>query len=163
MVVSAFFDSDSKVNAIYPTFTQELRFFIRPTDVEVQKIDSTILDTYGMVVMVFLIIDEANRVNFFKETFLVANISPEVVFGMLFLILSVANIDFLDWKLRWRTYITKETLATTKRVKLVEKKEFAATAFNSKYETFIVHITFLGSATSLSSILLNVVYPSYRH
>ena len=29
--------------------------------------------------------DKANRVRFFEKTFLVANISPEVVLGMLFL------------------------------------------------------------------------------
>ena len=54
------------------------------------------LDTYGMVVAAFLVTDKANRVKFFKETFLVANVSPEIVFGMLFLIFSGADVDFLD-------------------------------------------------------------------
>ena len=45
-------------------------------------------------------IDKANCIRFFEETFLVANISLEVVFLMFFLILSDVDIDFLDWKLR---------------------------------------------------------------
>ena len=58
------------------------------------------LDTYEMVIVAFLMIDKANRIRFFEETFLVANISPEVVFEILFFIWSDANVDFLDWELR---------------------------------------------------------------
>ena len=47
-----------------------------------------------MVVAAFLVVDKANRVRFFEETFLVANVGPEVVLGMLFLTLSSANVDF---------------------------------------------------------------------
>ena len=98
--VQALIDSGSEVNAIHPTFVKELGLPIRPTDVGAQKIDDTTLDTYGMVVAAFLVIDKANRVRFFEETFLVANVSPEVVFGMLFLTLSGADVDFLDRELR---------------------------------------------------------------
>ena len=79
-----------------------------------------------------------------------ANISLEIVLGILFLTLNNANVDFLDRELWWRTYTTKKALLTTRRVELVRKKEFAATAFDSEYKTFIVHIAFL------SSTLLNV-------
>ena len=47
-----------------------------------------------MVVAAFLVTDQANRVKFFKEIFLVVNISPDVVLGMPFFTLSDANIDF---------------------------------------------------------------------
>ena len=57
------------------------------------------LETYKRVVAAFLVEDKANRVRFFKEAFLVANISPEVVLGMSFLTLSGPNIDFLGRKL----------------------------------------------------------------
>ena len=76
-----------------------------------------------MVVAAFSVVDKANQVRFFEKTFLMANISPEVVCGMLFLTLSIANIDFSGRELRWRTYTTKEALSTTKLVKLEEKKE----------------------------------------
>ena len=97
--VSGLFDSGSEVNAIYPTFARELGLSIRTTDIWAYKIDGTTLDTYGIVIAVFSLKDKANLVRFFKETFLVTNISLEIVFGMLFLNLTRVYIDFLDWEL----------------------------------------------------------------
>ena len=93
-------DLGSKVNAINPIFTKEPGFPIKPTDVGMQKIDGIMLDTNGIVVVAFLMIDKTNRVKFFEKTFLVANISLKVVLGMLFFTLSSVDIDFLDLKLR---------------------------------------------------------------
>ena len=132
MLVLALLDSGSKVNAIHLTFAKELSFSIWETNNGIQKIDSTMLDTFEIVVVAFSIIDKANQVRFFEETFLMANISREIVFGMLFPTLSGANVDFLGRKLRWKTYITKEAFSTTKRVKLIGKKEFAAAALDMK-------------------------------
>ena len=53
------------------------------------------LETLGMIGAAFLVGDKANWVRFFEETFLMANVSPKVVFGMLFLTSSSANVDFL--------------------------------------------------------------------
>ena len=64
----ALFDSGSEVNAIHPTFVWELGLPIRPTDVEAQKIDGTMLDTFGMVVVAFSVIDKANQVSFLKKS-----------------------------------------------------------------------------------------------
>ena len=44
-------------------------------------------------------IDKANQIRFFKKTFLMANISPKVVLGILFFTSSSLNSDFLDQKL----------------------------------------------------------------
>ena len=44
--------------------------------------------------------DKANQERFFEVIFLVANVSPEVVFGMLFFTLSGANVDFLGRELQ---------------------------------------------------------------
>ena len=92
--VQALIDSRSEVNTIHLTFAKQLGLPIRPTDVGAQKIDGTTLDTNGMVVAAFSVVDKANRVRFFEETFLVANVSPEVVLGMPFLTLSNADVDF---------------------------------------------------------------------
>ena len=70
-------------------------------NVGAQKIDGTILDTYKMVVAAFLVTENVNQVRFFEESFLVANVSPEVVLKMFFLTLSGADIDFLRQELRW--------------------------------------------------------------
>ena len=98
--MSALFDSGSEVNAVHPAFAKELGFSIRLIDMRAQKIDGTILETYGMVVAAFLVEDKANQVRFFEEIFLVANVSPEIVLGMPFFTLSGANVDFLGRKLR---------------------------------------------------------------
>ena len=55
------------------------------------------LDTYRMIVAAFSMKNKANQVRFFEKTFLVANVSPEVVFKMLFLTLSGADVDFFDF------------------------------------------------------------------
>lgn len=54
------------------------------------------LDTYGILIVVFLVTNKANQIRFFKKTFLMANVNPIIVFRMLFLILSDINIDFLN-------------------------------------------------------------------
>ena len=43
----------------------------------------------------FSVTDQTNRVTFFEKTFLMGNISPDVVFWMPFFILSDADVDFL--------------------------------------------------------------------
>ena len=100
MPVLALFDSGSEVNAIHPTFARELRFPIKTIDVGAQKIDVIMLDTFEMVVVAFSVTNKANQIRFFEETFLVANVSPEVVLRLLFLTLSSADVDFSGRELR---------------------------------------------------------------
>ena len=149
-------DSGTEVNAIHLTFAQELGLPIRTTDVRAQKIDGTMLDTFGMVDVAFSVTDKANQVRFFEETFLVANVSPEVVLGMPFLTLSGADVDFSGRELRWKTYTVEEALPTTRRVELVGKEEFAAAAFDPESETFVVHVASLSSDALPSSSSLDV-------
>ena len=91
--------------------------------------------------------DQTDKVRFFKETFLVANVSSDVVFKMFFLTLSVANINFSKRELWWRSYTIEKALSTTKQVELVEKKEFAASALDPRHETFVIHVAFLESSS----------------
>ena len=150
--VQALIDSGSEVNAVHPSFVKQLGLSIRPTNVGAQKIDGTTLDTHGMVVAAFSVEDKANRVRFFEETFLVANVSPEVVLGMPFLTLSNADVDFSGRDLRWRTYTTKEALPTTRCVELEGKKEFAAVALDPEHETYVVHVASLSFALLIASL-----------
>ena len=133
--VQSLINSGSKVNAIHPFLAKQLGFSIRPIDIGAQKIDGTMLDTYKMVVATFSVVDKVNWVRFFEKIFLVANVSPEVVFGIAFLTLNNANVDFSGRELWWRTYITKEALSTTRHIELVGKKEFAIAALDPEYET----------------------------
>ena len=95
--------------------------------------------------MVFSVTDQADKVRFFEKTFLVANISPDVVFGMPFLTLNGGYLNFPKRELWWRSYTIEKTFPTTKRVKLVEKKEFAAAALDPGHKIFVVHIASLES------------------
>ena len=85
-----------------------------------------------------------------------ANVSPEVVFRILFFTLSGADVDFLSRELWWRIYIIKEALPTTRRVELVGKKEFVAAALDPKHKTYVVYVGLVSSDISLSSSPLNV-------
>ena len=133
-------------------FAKRLGLVVQVTNVCAQKIDGTTIEIYGMVVAAFLVTDQADRVRFFEETFLVANVSPDVVLKILFLTLSVADIDFLKKKLRWRLYTIKEALLTTKQVELVRNKEFAAAVLDPGHETFVVHVAFLESSSQEGDI-----------
>ena len=149
-------NSKYKVNAIPLSFAKQLGLPIRPTNVGAQKIDNTILDIYEMAVAAFSVIDKANWVRFFEKTFLVANVSPEVVLGLLFLTLSSANIDFSDQELWWRTDTTKKALLTIRRVELVGKKKFAAVTLDLKYKTYVVHVNSVSFDTLRNSSLFDV-------
>lgn len=59
-----------------------------------QKINGTTLKIYKIVISTFFVLDKDDREGFFKESFLLANIKPNIVFGMSFLTMSNANVDF---------------------------------------------------------------------
>ncbi len=47
-----------------------------------------------MVVSIFSVLDKDSRERFFKKSFLLANVKPDIVLRMPFLTISNANIDF---------------------------------------------------------------------
>ena len=64
---------------------------------------------------------------------------------MPFLIFSNTDMQFAEKKLTWRSYTAAEAIATTKRVELINKKEFAKAALNEESKTFVVHVATLES------------------
>ena len=94
--MSVLLDLGSKVNIVHLIFAKELGLSIRSTGVGAQKIYGTMVDTYGMIVAAFSVIDKANQVKFFEETFLVANVSTKIVLKILFFTLTSVDVDFLD-------------------------------------------------------------------
>ena len=109
-----------------------------------------------MVVSIFSVLNKDSRERFFKKNFLLANVKPEIVIKMLFLTMSNIDVDFQTRNLQWKSYITRDVFPTTKRVKLIGKKEFAAATLNLELETFIFHITALSVDPS------DKVYPLRR-
>ena len=84
---------------MHPAFAERLSLVVQTTNVGAQKIDGTTLKTYRIVVAAFSVTDQPNRIRFFEQTFLIANVSPDVVHGMPFLTLSGTDVDFPKKKL----------------------------------------------------------------
>ena len=81
------------------TYAAKLGLKVRKTDIGAQQIDGSTLKTFEMVLADFQVEDKLGRARFFQKTFLLANISTEVVLGILFLTLSNADIQFVEKKL----------------------------------------------------------------
>ena len=64
---------------------------------------------------------------------------------MPFLTFSNADIKFAQKELTWRSYIVTEALPTTKRVEIINKKEFTKAVLDEHIEAFVVHVTFLST------------------
>ncbi len=75
-------------------FVYELDLKIRKTNVKAQKIDSTTLETYGMVVSTIFVSDKDSRERIFGESFLLADVKPDIMLGMSFLTMNNADVDF---------------------------------------------------------------------
>ena len=141
--VQALFNSGSEVNAMTPGYASKLGLKVRFIDIRAQKIDGSTLKTFGMVLASFQVKNTLGRARFFQETFLLADLSIEVVLRMPFLTLSNADIKFAQKELTWRSYTTAEALPTTKRVEIIDRKEFAKAALDENVEAFVVHVTSL--------------------
>ncbi len=93
-------DLRSEINAMNQAFALYLGLKIWKTNVRSQKIDGTILKIYRMVVSTFSVSNKNGRERLFEESFLLANIKPNIVLGMSFLIMSNADINFQAWNLQ---------------------------------------------------------------
>ncbi len=90
----ALLDVGSEVNAMSQAFAQQLSLKIRKTNVRVQKINDTTLETYGIVVSTFSVSDKDGKKRFFKENFLLTDVKPDIVLAMSFLTISNTDVDF---------------------------------------------------------------------
>lgn len=104
----------SDVNAMNPTFTKKLDLWVQQIKISTQKINGSILEIFGMVIASFLIDYKVKKLSFFEETFLLANISIDIVLEMPFLILSKIEINFLEREPNWKLYTIINTLLTIK-------------------------------------------------
>lgn len=119
-----------------------------------QKINSSRLKTYDMIIALAQVDHKDEKFRFFEETFLLAYIGLKIAFEILFFILSNIEVKFNDWKLKKRLYIATKVFPTTRQVKLIGRKEFAALAFDLVDEIFVVYIAFFP--------FLNKVNPARR-
>ena len=139
----ALLDLRSEVNAMTLAFASKLGLKVCPTNVGAQKIDGSTLQTFEMVLASFQVEDKLGWARIFEESFLLADVTMEVVLGMPFLTLSNADVSFSERELTWKSYTVDEALPTAKRVELIDKKEFAKAALDTESETFVVHVAAL--------------------
>ena len=90
-----------------------------------------------MVIAGFSLQDKLGRVRFFEETFLLADTRKEVVLGM-----PSSTSPMQIYGLQRRS-LNAAALPATKRVELIDRREFVATALNADNETFMVHVAAL--------------------
>ena len=152
--VRALIDLGSEFNAIYPVYATKLGHRARKIDLGAQKINASHLDTFRMVIADCSVQDKLRRVRFFQEIFLLANIGLEIVLGMFFLTFSKVDIRFAEWELVWRTYTAAEALSMTRKVEIIDKKEFTMAALNKDNKTFVEHVAVLVGPTTM------LIYPS---
>lgn len=74
--------------------------------------------------------DSLKRVRFFKETFLLIDISIEMVLGMLFLAFSIIDCHFGAEKPIWKFHTIAEALSTINKVEIIDKTKYAKTALD---------------------------------
>ncbi len=68
-----------------------------------------------MIVFIFSMSDKDGRERFFEESFLLADVKPDVMLGMLFFTMSNTDIDFQARDLWWSSYITGDVVLTTSK------------------------------------------------
>lgn len=74
----------------------ELSLSVHKTKVDVQKIEGSRFEIFEIIIAFYLIEDKDKNSCFLKKTFLLANISIDIVLGIFFLTLSNVKIDFTD-------------------------------------------------------------------
>lgn len=77
---------------------------------------------------------------FYKEIFLLADISMDITLEMLFVMLRNIEIDYISCHICWKTDIITKIILTTSKVELIEKKEFIAAAFDLRNKAFVVYV-----------------------
>lgn len=72
-------DISSKVNAIMPAYIMRLDLNVQPTNIDAQKIDNSIIQTFAMALASFQINNKLKRPWLFQETFVTANTNVNVI------------------------------------------------------------------------------------
>lgn len=92
-----------------------------------------------MIIAQFLIQNKLEIGWFFDKTFLIADISMELILEMPFLTLSNENTRFLErGDLTWKNYTITEALLTAKRIELINKKKFGKETLHENAKIFLI-------------------------
>ena len=97
-------------------YVKKLGLKTQKINIGAQKINSSVLETFGMLIANFQVEYKGSRPKFFQKTFLMADTKFEVILEMLFSKLSNADVSFNKEILMWKSYITNKVLPTTEQV-----------------------------------------------
>lgn len=156
--IRAFIDSSNEFNIMTLVLVAKLGFSILLRDISMQKIDSTALKTYSMVIAKFLIKDNIAKIRLFEETFLLANTSTEIGVEMPFPTLCNTKFELNKANLTWKAYIRADNLSITSRVKFIDKHKFVNTTLDKNTKTFFIHVAVFEPSRSAM-----LVYSSQPH
>lgn len=77
-----------------PAYIAKLDLTIQKIIIEIQKIDSIVLETFNMILARLSLLNNLKRIWFFDKTFLFADISITIISKTLFLLFNNANVKF---------------------------------------------------------------------
>lgn len=96
--MKALIDSGSEVNIMSLIYAKNPELHIRKTNIGAQKFDRLTLKTLKIVLAVFSLKNKLKWIQFFEKNFLIADMSIELILGMLFFCISNADIWFAKTK-----------------------------------------------------------------
>ena len=64
----------------------------------------------------------------------------DVVVAMFFLTISNIDVQYAEKELTWRIYTTKKALLSTRRVKLIDQKEFTKVVLNENIKALVIYV-----------------------
>ena len=73
----------------------------------------------------------------------------DVVLGIPFLTLKIADIKFAEGDLTWRTYTATDALPISKKIQIINQKKFAKVALDPNQEAFVVYVATLSSEMAI--------------
>ena len=90
--VLALLDSRRKVNVMTLAYVAQLGLKVQKANVNAHTLNGFSLKIYGIVITAFKVFNKISYFRFFQETFLLTDISMEVILGIDFLTLSNADV-----------------------------------------------------------------------
>lgn len=127
-------------------FIWKQEFIIQKNNVANQKINNYTLKTFWIVIADVQIEDMTGKLEYFQETFLVADIKVEVILEMLkileILFFKLINFDmsFMEETFWWNSYTTNKTLFTIRQIWIIDKKELVIAALDADSKIFVIHV-----------------------
>lgn len=98
-----------------------------------------------MIIVALFMNNKTEKICFFEDIFLLANISIDVVLMIYFFTLSNADIQFTYQELHQKSYTAAHFSLTIYYIEFISCKKFADATLNKNKRIFVVYMASLGS------------------